>query len=517
MPGSRKYLLWMLLASLGGAGAVVCATSVFGPGTSPDSATYLDGASNILGGHGYCRTLPDGSFRAITHWPPFYSMLISAVTPLAGTPLAAVRAIAVFLFALNIILAALMLRSYCRPTILIALAAFALAFSYDLVRLHSMALSEVPFFTLMLISLWLAARHLDSQKLTPLFLAAVAASLAMITRYPGAAIISAVFLVVLFRGPATPLTRLRNSLIFASVSIVPFVALLIRNRIAGASATNRGFAFHPIDFSYIYSAATSISEWLLPSTSPIALRVAGLVFLTVVAVWMSAFLWHNRHTVVPHRPLAFLPHLLIVFMLSYTLVYVLTISFFDSYIVEKLSYRAMSPLFLAGFLLLIMAMQQTLDLRPTARLMRGIFLLLLLCFVAVQFVQSAIWVLQSHRDGIGLAARKWRDCDLITAIRNMPIDTPMITNAADLVYLQTGRSCYRIPPIIESVSLLPNKEYAAQISQLHTLLVDKRGVLIYFSNYGQFAFMPSNADLEASLGLVHGQEYTEGTIYTAHP
>jgi hypothetical protein len=230
MLSSKKYLVLILLASLCGAGAVAFATSVFGPVTSPDSATYLDGASNILRGHGYCRTLPDGSFLAITHWPPFYSMLIAAVTPFSGTPLAAARTVAIFLVALNTILATIMLRGYCRPTILVALAAFGLAFSYDLVRLHSTALSEGPFFTLMLISLWLAARHLDSQKLTPLILAAVAASLAVITRYPGAAIISAVFVIVLFRGRDTLSRRLGNSLMFAAVSIAPFIALLIRNR-----------------------------------------------------------------------------------------------------------------------------------------------------------------------------------------------------------------------------------------------------------------------------------------------
>jgi hypothetical protein len=68
-----------------------------------------------------------------------------------------------------------------------------------------------------------------------------------------------------------------------------------------------------------------------------------------------------------------------------------------------------------------------------------------------------------------------------------------------------------------SVSLMPNKKYAAQMSHLRALLTDKHCVMVYFSNYGQFTFMPTHAQLKASLGLDHGQEYTEGTIYTALP
>jgi hypothetical protein len=321
--------------------------------------------------------------------------------------------------------------------------------------------------------------------------------------------------VILFYNTASVLKRLRNSIIFGLISCVPFALLILHNALLGPSATNRRLAFHPPDFSYIYSAASTVSEWLLPSTTPIALRAAALLLLIAAVIWLTVLLWRNRSIPEASHARRCIAALLLTFILSYILVYILTITFFDSYIVEKLSFRAMSPLLLAGMMLLVLSIQRIIDLRPAGTSFRYAVYLLLAGFIAVQSVQSIPWMFASRRDGIGLSSRVLRNSDLIAAVQKLPADTPVISNGTDIIFLQTGRTCYPFPARTEPASMLPNQDFAVRMSSLRQLVTDRRGVVVYFNCFAFLAYMPSLDEIRSSLALKTVSTCPEGVILTS--
>jgi hypothetical protein len=78
----------MLLAALimlAGFVAVLLATGR-GVGVTPDSISYIGGARSLLAGDGF--SMPGNVPMPITHFPPFYSLLLAAIGSLGRGTLA---------------------------------------------------------------------------------------------------------------------------------------------------------------------------------------------------------------------------------------------------------------------------------------------------------------------------------------------------------------------------------------------------------------------------------------------
>ena len=67
-----------------GAGALFLYCTPFGVGLTNDSSAYIGGARSLLAGRGYVRIGGDGLPRAITHFPPFYSIVLAGVSRVTG-------------------------------------------------------------------------------------------------------------------------------------------------------------------------------------------------------------------------------------------------------------------------------------------------------------------------------------------------------------------------------------------------------------------------------------------------
>ena len=74
----------MLLLCAGSAVLFLYCTP-FGVGLTTDSSAYIGGARSILAGKGYVRIGGDGLPRPITHFPPFYSIVLAAVSRVTGS------------------------------------------------------------------------------------------------------------------------------------------------------------------------------------------------------------------------------------------------------------------------------------------------------------------------------------------------------------------------------------------------------------------------------------------------
>ena len=77
------YLILMILLCAGAAALFLYCTP-FGVGLTNDSSAYIGGARSLLAGKGYVRIGGDGLPRAITHFPPFYSIVLAGISRMTG-------------------------------------------------------------------------------------------------------------------------------------------------------------------------------------------------------------------------------------------------------------------------------------------------------------------------------------------------------------------------------------------------------------------------------------------------
>ena len=76
------YVMMILLCAT--AALLFLYTTPYGVGLTNDSSAYFGGARSLLAGRGYVRIGGDGLPRAITHFPPFYSIVLAAVSRVTG-------------------------------------------------------------------------------------------------------------------------------------------------------------------------------------------------------------------------------------------------------------------------------------------------------------------------------------------------------------------------------------------------------------------------------------------------
>jgi hypothetical protein len=102
----KLFLLALLVLAAIGIFALWRSTP-YGLGLVNDSATYVEGAANLLAGKGYVRTSGGGELKPITHFPPLFSLLLAALG-LAGMDLLQGARLAIsVLFGIDIVLVGL--------------------------------------------------------------------------------------------------------------------------------------------------------------------------------------------------------------------------------------------------------------------------------------------------------------------------------------------------------------------------------------------------------------------------
>src|SRR5713226_9049547 len=189
-PNRRGELLTALaVPGLVGFGLIVLSTR-WGAGLDPDSTVYVRVARSLVAGQGVALSAERGRVRPMTRFPPLYPALLATGSWLSGQdPRACARWVGASFFSANVILVGLVVAAGAGPPWIAVLAATLMVLSPDMLRIHSMALSEAPFLFFSMLTLYLLASYLDRSSAARLVAAAVAASLASLTRYGGVVLI----------------------------------------------------------------------------------------------------------------------------------------------------------------------------------------------------------------------------------------------------------------------------------------------------------------------------------------
>jgi len=497
-------------AALAGLAGVLYATP-HGIGLSPDSLGYLGGARSLLAGAGFSAP---ATGRAITQHAPLYSWLLALAAFPSSDPAAAARWLSAIIFAVNILLLVLLVRAAFGdgPAWTGPLAGLLALSSAPMWHVHLMAWSEPLFIGLCLAAVWSFASHLAVSRKSRLYASAAATALAMLARYAGLSMWLALGTLLLFSKTGPMRRRLADLVGFSVVCLVPFLLLLVRNHLAGGSATNRTAAFHPVTRAQLHEGLATVSSWwMVPAAAPgwIKAAVVGAAGAACAAALVS---WSRtrRESAAGHRRSGLPPAVTVSAWsaAAYGAFLLLSISIADANI--PLDHRTLAPL-LALLLAPCLFAWHALWTRAQRLPARALLLAAAALFVTGGWSASVPWLRESHAEGIGFNNVRWRNSDIVRALRASPAAGPIYSNAPDGIAYWTGREAKRIPARYSKMTRRPDPRFAQEMERLRRDLASG-AILVYFRRIGA----GSDAEVDAlirELELRPGSFHDDGIIY----
>jgi hypothetical protein len=385
------------------------------------------------------------------------------------------------------------------------LTATLMVLSPDMLRIHSMALSEAPFLFFSMLTLYLLASYLDRSSAARLVAAAVAASLASLTRYGGVVLIVTGVLALFLLVQAPLIRRALNVLLFGALSCAVTVAWALRNLNVAGTIAERTLVLHPPTWNHLAGAVETISGWLLPGT-PLAVRAGALLTITTgagIAAVVHRFPVASRDQGFPARES--LPRIIALFVISYLSLLGFTIGFVSAD--TRLDFRILSPVYVT---LVILVAGGCSRLEGRARATAWV---LLVPVLGAYLNAAAGFVRQAHFEGQGYASRSWQESPTLAALQALPASRPIFSNRPDAIAVLTGRPAARIPANVNPSTLRENPNRSAELAEVRRNVRDRKGVVVVFKKIGVRGYLMSEAELSAAIPLRLVKRTRDGTIY----
>jgi Dolichyl-phosphate-mannose-protein mannosyltransferase len=518
-----KALVRVALLALALLGFIsVLITTRWGAGTSPDSVVYIAGSRNLAAGHGFSTVLESGEVQAITYHAPFYSDML-ALLDLGGLdPLQGARWLNALLFAGNILLVGFLLQELlpyetAEACLAPVIGAGLILFPAMMVEIHSMAWSESLFIFLSLSGFWALSRFLNGQSTRYLIGSAILVALAFLSRYIGIVLVVAGGLSILLFSERSLRRRLADGLLFALISAGPMGLWLLRNALAGGTATGRELLFHSINRQQLGLAVTTLGSWVLIPESSSALVKAlpylalGLVIAAVV--FIKHIQYQHRSEWARWVTLSALPRLIriiLVFIPLYLAFLLVSLSFLDAN--TPLDSRIFSPIYVTGVILAIYFLTEGLKWLRWPAVVRYALISISFILLVGLAKPSLDFVLSSYTNGIGFTSRWWRESPTLAALTSYPTHLVVYTNAPEALYLYTQRASRAMPKKFESANQRPNEAYNNELMELKAQIINRKAIIVYFDSTIR-PTLPGRHEIEETLELDVLEQTADGVIY----
>lgn len=454
-------------------GAALLYATAGGVAVTPDGVIYLDAARHLARGEGYV-AFQYGEVRPLSHYPPFYPMLL-ALHYLAGwDPLelsgrimnAALVGLCAGLVAVTASVAGAARRAA------VASAAIYLL-SVDGLRIHTALLTEPLYLVLHIACLGALAEYVRTGRASRLVVAACAAGVASLTRFPGVVLIATgvVGIALLSRSA----NRVRTALTWGFCASVPLALWLAQRALAGVSATGRDPALHPPELrETAYDLTMTVSAWVFPyfpdagaGRAAIALAFAGFI---------AATLWRTWRDGGPGRGLA---GIVAIHLLLYGLFLLTSITLMDAQ--TRLTARFLLPA--------LVSIAPLVGIRRPA------------VAVAIALALTPAWldaVQRHHEHGHGYTSSAWRSFAW-GRLHDAVGDREIYSNAPELIYFHGDTPAREIPAPVDRWTRRPDTTHARRSAEMTSSVVQGRAVIVYFRGIPR-RFVPDVDEIASGIG-----------------
>ena len=487
-------------------GLAVLATTRHGVGIDADSVAYVDIARHLRAGDGFAlspglTTAADPyKLRATAHFPPLYPVVLAFGEAAGLDAWTVARWLGAALAALSAVLLGVVVRDAGASRVQELAVCGLTVTAVDWLRIHTWALSEPVFLACLVAAVGALARQLRTPSPCWLGLAAGATAGAALTRYTGLALIGTGVIALLTWTPRPWRERGRDVAVFLAVAGLPLAAWHARGVLVGAPG--RPVVVHPLTLDRLRQGLDSISAWLLPETLPLMVRA---VVLGVVVIGLG-ILWRRVPSVPPARALT---RVVATFGACYAALLLVTISII--YANVPLDARLLVPLLVAAMLV---------GWRVATASGRGRRALIVACsaLAAIATVRAVVWVTVAEVEDLGYASRVWRQSVLVAAVRDVPADVVIVSNAPDALYVRTGRRAWLLPARVDPFTRAARAEYPSAVAALDAAMAPHGGALVYFRWLHWRWYLASERDLVTAWSMKALVEARgEGAFYVRGP
>jgi hypothetical protein len=410
------------------------------------------------------------------------------------------------------------------------LAGFLVILFPTILTMFMSAMSESLFLFLLSLTCLLLLRYLQDQTKTNFIAAALVCGLLPITRYVGLAVIIPAVLCVFLFSTGLWHARLKRSLAYGSLAGVPLILwLLVLDFGANHALGGRSIQ---IDGEYLLAGFQTYRETavdILWSWIPFSQKAVFQVFhpmrgvmLLAVFLALSVITWiFVRRLVSKNGDVRSDGDIqLSVFfgaaVASYFIVFMATWLFTVPQ--TPINDRLLMPLYFAAILALLSGWavwQKALSpANPWVRVLPWLFAALMVYWYSPQ-VTDVIW--ESNQNDTILAYR-WRDAQVIQALKALPAGQEIVSNKSETVILWADRPAYDLMENLHPGFMEQDSPYGSDNTDPAQRAFRRGGVLVLFSDFkNQFASTYGERGKERLETLISGLavagQYPEGVIY----
>jgi 4-amino-4-deoxy-L-arabinose transferase-like glycosyltransferase len=506
------------------AAAAILWITPFGVGVTTDSVVYLVGARHLARGLDFSLPSVDSPTRLITHYAPFYSILLAAGELAGVDALTWGRILNTLLFVASLFLTLQIILNFApkknaESVITGLLLAGLLLTPFFVLELFATAWSEALFVFLFLLSLQLVGKYLEAPSGRLLIFAGLATGAAFLTRYAGAALLIAFCLVIWLFSRQNTRRRLTGALTFGALAIAPQAFWLLRNLFLTGTTTSRELSFHPFGKTLVWQAMTTMSSWLLaPETTPTIVKGAILVLAAggiAYGLWRKVVATETSTADLRRRLSESLPGIVLIILVFIPIYFIflgVSLDFFDANI--PMDGRIFITVYFSILILTGYLLQQFVPANRSQRWLKNGVLVLGLALISGNVFNSAPSVTAAHQYGLGFENSFWQSSDLLAALKNVPQDLAVYTNVPESIRLYTNRKVELLPRKFDPANQQTNPNYA---NDLETVLQRVRGgeaVIVYY-NVLERPNLTGNGEIQSAPGLLILDTTNDGVIYAA--
>jgi 4-amino-4-deoxy-L-arabinose transferase-like glycosyltransferase len=515
--------------------ALLAASTRLGPGIGGDATIYITSARNLVDGIGLGLIDPQGEFRLIPYFPPFYSLVLAFFSVSGLDLIQAASWLNLILFGAIIWLSGIVIyRAVCSPVAGIS-AALLVAVSPVLMPVYSWAMSE-PLAIFLgfggLVLLWVGIeRQLPVKFLTT---AGLLCGLAILTRYPAAAFLGAGCVMIFLYSRKKWSARLGQVAFFGIPGMLPIMGWIVFDLQHTEAVSSRRFesaAGMAARLGNIWRPLAEVLElWLIPDSwiadppYPAILNIVLAGFVLLVVVFASYWVY-RRYSKNPEVGKKGLCLLVLVWLFIGAYLIVIAGVYVTTYPPITIGSRMYAPVHVAFLWLVCLLTGMILRVHEVQKeKWRGVLLAGLILFCVWYGIRTIRIIAQNYHTGLGYLSLSWQGSSTIEAVKELPDDTPVVTNEETAVLFLTGRSPYSLAEIYNSEPQQVFSIYGQEMGELdpgQAAFRDRGAALVLFNSINDQFYSIYGDDTDARIaalteGLYEVYAGEDGVIYLNH-
>ena len=481
-----------------------------GPGRTSDSAVYIETAKSILAGNGFCI-----QGKPITHWPPFYPLILAGSALLIPDIAQSVRYLHAIILGINVILIGLAFYiSKERRIIVVVCAVLLFLFFPTTLLVHSTMWSEAPFIMFTLCGFLFLSLYFNNQNLPLLLASAISLGLAMTIRYTGVVLMFSAIVTLIIFGHSYKRKKIFDIVIFMLIAAAPLCFWLFRNVLIAGNATNRRFAWHPISLENVKTLIMNISIFIIPISMPIGIYIRFifdvLFFVLVTAAFIITYR-NNIHDQSIGQPILVFPFLCFLFFLGYLIFILISKCCFDASI--PLDERILFPAFVSLVIAVVgLAIPTFQYLQKSA--IRRIFIVFLVIFAILNCIRGSLAAVKL-REGVRFTSPEYKyyNSETIYILRKFPVNTEIYSNLAYSINFLTDNKAVFLPFKKNPSTYIVNEHYKEEMESICRYCRESKAIIVYFYLMRKW-YLPTQEEIESTCNLHILYKLSDGIIYT---